>query len=123
MFTAYINRIRIFVLSVLLLLGFNMVNAQEEDLGTEVVNVVKPYTPSVSDAFKIKATPQLDDSVSLKKKPVDYAIFSVPVASTFTPAKGQAATVEKAEPEKRYDNYATLGFGNYTVHVQVLNTA
>ena len=114
MFTAYINRIRIFVLSVLLLLGFNMVNAQEEDLGTEVVNVVKPYTPSVSDAFKIKATPQLDDSVSLKKKPVDYAIFSVPVASTFTPAKGQAATVEKAEPEKRYDNYATLGFGNYT---------
>ena len=45
---------------------------------------------------------------------MQYQIFSVPVASTFTPAKGKAATVEKAKPIKLYDNYATLGFGNYT---------
>ncbi len=91
--------------------------AQEDDdpnLGTEVVNIVKPYTPSVSDAFKVKETPVLNDSIVTTKKKVQYSIFSVPVASTFTPAKGKAATVEKAKPIKLYDNYATLGFGNYT---------
>ncbi|MAN59141.1 MAG: TonB-dependent receptor [Flavobacteriaceae bacterium] len=89
--------------------------AQEEDgLGTEVVNIVKPYTPTISDAFKVKQTPVLNDSVTTQKKEVTYEIFSVPVASTFTPAKGKAETVERAKPEKVFDNYATLGFGNYT---------
>ena len=88
--------------------------AQEGDLGTEVVNIVKPYTPTISDAFKVKETPVLNDSISNTKKEVQYSIFSVPVASTFTPAKGKAATVEKAKPMKLYDNYATLGFGNFT---------
>lgn len=87
---------------------------EEENIGTEVVNIVKPYTPTISDAFKVKETPVLNDSVNTQKKNVQYQIFSVPVASTFTPAKGKAATVEKAKPIKLYDNYATLGFGNYT---------
>lgn len=87
---------------------------EEENIGTEVVNIVKPYTPTISDAFKVKETPVLSDSVNTQKKKVQYQIFSVPVASTFTPAKGKAATVEKAKPVKLYDNYATLGFGNYT---------
>ncbi len=89
--------------------------AQDKDnLGTEVVNVVKPYTPSIGDAFKVKATPKLGDSTNTAKKKVTYGIFSVPVASTFTPAKGEAAQVKKAKRVKLYDNYATLGFGTYT---------
>ncbi|MDX1463660.1 MAG: TonB-dependent receptor, partial [Marinirhabdus sp.] len=87
---------------------------EEENIGTEVVNIVRPYTPSISDAFKVRETPQMNDSVSLQKQKVQYQIFSVPVASTFTPAKGKAETVERAKPIKLYDNYATLGFGNYT---------
>ncbi|WP_261374524.1 TonB-dependent receptor domain-containing protein [Dokdonia sp. Hel_I_53] len=91
-------------------------NAQEEEstLGTEVVNVVKPYTPTISDAFKVKAAPKLNDSVTTTKKKVTYSIFSVPVASTFTPAKGKAAVVKKSQKSTLYDNYATLGFGSYT---------
>lgn len=101
--------------SVLALFISNGVFGQEkDDLGTEVVNVVKPYTPTISDAFKVKETPVLNDSTHLQKKPVTYEIFSVPVASTFTPSKGKATAVEKAKPLKLYDNYATLGFGNYT---------
>ncbi len=87
--------------------------SQDRPLGGETVIVVKPYTPSVNDAFKIKETPRLGDSVSLEKKPVKYSIFSVPVASTFTPSKGKATQVEKAKRVKLYDNYATLGFGTY----------
>lgn len=91
-----------------------VVFAQDRPLGSETVVVVKPYTPSVNDAFKIKETPRLGDSVRLEKKPVRYSIFSVPVASTFTPSKGQATTVERAKRVKLYNNYATLGFGTYS---------
>lgn len=104
------------IVGVIILVYTSNLTAQEEEdnLGTEVVNVVKPYTPTISDAFKVKATPQLNDSITTAKKTVTYSIFSVPVASTFTPAKGKAATVKKAKQVKLYDNYATLGFGSFT---------
>jgi hypothetical protein len=76
--------------------------------------VVTPYKPTISDAFKIKDTPKLQDSNLVKKKAVKYNIFSIPVASTFTPAKGKAANVDKAKAVKLYDNYASLGVGSYT---------
>lgn len=85
-----------------------------QDLGSETVEVVKPYTPTVSDAPKIRETPKISDSVNLEKRPVQYSIFSVPVASTFSPAKGRAATVERQRPPKLFDNYITLAFGTYT---------
>ncbi|TPD73561.1 TonB-dependent receptor [Flavobacterium microcysteis] len=86
---------------------------KDENIGTEVVNVVKPYTPTISDAFKVKETPTLEDEDNTKKEEIKYNIFSFPVASTFTPAKGRAASVDKAKQEKLYKNYATLGVGNY----------
>jgi hypothetical protein len=85
----------------------------DKDLGTEVVNVVKPYTATLSDAFKVKETPPIDDEETSQKEPIQYNIFSFPVASTFTPAKGKAAGVDKSKKEKLFNNYATLGFGNY----------
>lgn len=91
--------------------------AQERDQDTlkpEVINVIKPYTPSISDAFKVKEIPSLDDAETGIKKEVKYNIFSFPVASTFTPAKGKAAVVDKAKKVKLFDNYATLGVGTYT---------
>ena len=86
----------------------------KDTIDTDVVNVVKPYTPTISDAFKIKETPKLNDSTVLKKKDIKYNIFSIPVASTFTPAKGKAATVTKEKPPVLFDNYASLGVGTYT---------
>lgn len=89
--------------------------AQDKDtIADQTVNVIKPYTPTISDAFKIKDNPKLSDSNAVKKKEIKYNIFSIPVASTFTPAKGKAATVDRAKAVKLYDNYASLGFGTYT---------
>ena len=66
-------------------------NRQTNDtINTEVVNVVKPYTPKISDAFKVKEIPSLEDKETESRKEVKYNIFSIPVASTFTPAKGKA---------------------------------
>lgn len=86
----------------------------QDPIDSETVTVVKPYSPSVREASKIKAVPGKADSVSTTKKSVKYNIFSVPVASTFTPVKGRATRVERVRPPKAYDNYATLGLGNYT---------
>jgi hypothetical protein len=97
--------------------GLSLVYAQERTKDTiddQVVNVVKPYAPTISDAFKIKDIPKLNDSNAVKKKAVKYNIFSIPVASTFTPAKGKAAKVDRAKAVKLYDNYASLGVGSYT---------
>ena len=52
---------RTYIFSLLFLSLCGMVIAQEEDnIGTETVTVVKPYSPTVSDAFKIKSSPSLN---------------------------------------------------------------
>lgn len=110
---------QIFLFPLALLLGIPVFSQEDEktnqtDLGTEVVEIVKPFTPSVSDAFKLKENAVLNDTSVTQKRKVDYRISSVPVASTFTPTKGKAAKVEREKREKLFDNYARLGVGNYT---------
>lgn len=85
------------------------------DLDTEKLIIIKPYSPTVNDAVKVKQTPKNEsDSTITQKKKIDYEINSFPVASTFTPDKGQATGVgRKAQPDL-YNNYAALGVGNYT---------
>lgn len=96
---------------------------EEENIGSEVVNVVKPYSPTISDAFKVKETPTIDDEENTQKETIEYNIFSFPVASTFTPSKGKAANVDKEAKERIYNNYATLGVGNYgTVNAELFVT-
>jgi hypothetical protein len=108
---------------VLLMTQLSFGQKKDETIGTEVVNVVKPYTATISDAFKVKETPSLDDDVTSKKENIQYSIFSFPVASTFTPSKGRAANVDKAEQEKYFNNYATLGVGNYgTINAELFVT-
>ncbi|MFV8323142.1 TonB-dependent receptor [Flavobacterium sp. LB3P21] len=86
---------------------------KKEQIGTETVNVVKPYTPKISDAFKVKEIPELDEEGNAKKETIKYTIFSFPVASTFTPSKGKAEGVEKEKQAHLFKNYATFGVGNY----------
>ncbi|WP_435623132.1 TonB-dependent receptor [Flagellimonas sp.] len=107
-------RKRTTIISIFFLSLLGTVLAQEtNDIGTETVTVVKPYSPTVSDAFKLKSNPTLDDSIVLQKKKINYSIFSVPVASTFTPAKGRASRVKKTPPPTLYNSYASIGLGNF----------
>ncbi len=107
-------RHKIIILLVLFAAQFSFAQKKNESIGTETVNVVKPYSPTISDAFKVKETPSLDDSGNQPKEVIKYSILSVPVASTFTPSKGKAEGVEKAKKERLFNNYATLGLGNYS---------
>jgi outer membrane receptor protein involved in Fe transport len=103
------------ILHSLLLLSLQLSLAQKknETITAEEVNVVKSFSPTVLDAFKIKETPLLDEKGNTKKEAVKYTVLPFPVASTFTPSKGVAATVEKSKALKLFENYATLGIGNY----------
>ncbi len=114
-FTQFDSLSSISLLSISLLLAtqFSFSQKKDENIGSEVVNVVKPYTPSISDAFKVKETPSFEDEETNKKETIEYTIFSFPVASTFTPSKGKAAGVEKSAKEKLFSNYLTLAAGNY----------
>ncbi|TDE06078.1 TonB-dependent receptor [Flavobacterium hiemivividum] len=104
---------KIIIAFLLLVFQVSFAQKKEENIGSEVVNVVKPYTAAISDAFKVQESPVLDDDGNAKKETIKYSIFSFPVASTFAPSKGKAEVVDKAKQEHLYNNYATLGFGNY----------
>ncbi len=117
------NLKNISIITILCAAQISLAQKKDENIGTEVVNVVKPYTPSISDAFKVKETPTLDDEETSKKENIQYNIFSFPVASTFAPAKGKAANVDKSPEEKIFSNYLTLGAGNYgTVNAELFVT-
>lgn len=98
---------------VLLISQFSLAQEKNYNIGTEVVNVVKPYSPTISDAFKEKEVPVITTEENTKKENVKYTVLPFPVASTFAPAKGTAQGVENAKQERLFDNYATLGIGNY----------
>lgn len=87
---------------------------KRDTLKTEEIIVVKPYTPTISDAFKVKSNPITEDNKDLQKEKVSYSIFSFPVASTFAPSKGKAKSVVKDPKERLFENYMSAGFGNFT---------
>ena len=87
--------------------------SSQDTLDTQKVSVIKPYTPTLSDAFKLKIMPQ-QPIHQTQKKPIDYQIFSVPVASTFSPAKSKFIGLPKRGTLKSFNNVAALSIGNYT---------
>ena len=110
-------------ISTLLSFQFGLAQKKQEKIRTEEVNVVKSYTPTISDAFKIKETPLLNEEGTSPKETVKYNIFSFPVASTFTPTKGSAERVGQEELGRFYKSYATFGGGNYgTLNAELFAT-
>lgn len=113
------------IINIIVLSAFQVGFSQKKDenIGSEVVNIVKPYTPTISDAFKIKQSPAVEQEVVEPKIPIKFQIFSFPVASTFIPSKGKAVGVDKEILEKGFSNYVSLGAGNYgTANAEVFLT-
>ena len=90
---------------------------KKDRITTEEINVVKPFSPTVSEAFKINTEPDIDSVDIGGKKEINYAINSVPVASTFTPAKGKAKTLQRIPKERFYNNFISAGYGNYSTPI------
>ncbi len=90
---------------------------KKDRITTEEINVVKPFSPTVSEAFKINAEPKIDSVELGNKKEISYSINSIPVASTFTPAKGKAKTLQRIPKERFYNNFISAGYGNYSTPI------
>lgn len=88
-------------------------NQAKDTIKTEVINVVTSYTPTISDAFKIKKNPKIRLGKRAQKKQLKYQIFSAPVASTFIPKTGTAKGINFGPKEYLYKNYLAVGYGNY----------
>ena len=54
---------------------------KNKDSIVEVINVVTSYTPTISDAFKVKKNPRIVISRNTKKKKLNYTIFSAPLTT------------------------------------------
>ena len=94
--------------------SFSQITKKKDTLKTEEITVEKPYAPTISDAFKVRSNPNIENETkNLGKERVNYSIFSVPVASTFTPSKGKAQSIARGPKERLYENYISAGYGNF----------
>ena len=97
------------------LFALGILTAQEneqEPIGTQEVLVVKSYTPSLSDAFKIKSVPKLSDSLTSLEKELVYELKKVPVISTFEPNKASPLRLQQRKSSTPYNTFFSGGFGN-----------
>jgi len=87
-------------------------SAQEKKEISKDVKVVKAYTPSLSDAFKVNRMPVLKDSVGLKPK-FNYSILSKAMITGYSIEPITPARLAKGRQEKLKTSYLKAGFGNY----------
>ncbi len=94
--------------------------AQEDKKISKDVKVVKAYTPSLSDAFKINRMPVIKDSVGLKPK-FNYNILSKAMVTGYKIEPITPARLAKGQPENLKTSYFKAGFGNYSSFFGDLN--
>jgi hypothetical protein len=100
--------------AVLILMGATTgwLQAQEE-IDKEIV-VVKPYEPSLSDAFKINVLPTVSDSISIRPD-FNYTIEPKKFETAFHIRRISPAKLVDVPLNKLYKSYLKIGMGNYLI--------
>ena len=99
----------------LLTLGITLFSLKAQDkeaIKTQEVLVIKSYTPSLSDAFKISEGPQIPDSLKAKLKILNYKIKPVSVVSTFEPNKAKPMKLQRRLYSSPFNTFFSGGFGS-----------
>jgi len=105
-------KINILLLTLCFFVNLNSVFGQEEQLSKEV-QVVRPYEPSISDAFKLNQMPRIEDTI--KTTPTfNYNLALRPVTTDFPVNPIPAAKMVSEPLLPVYKGYVKFGFGNYT---------
>ncbi len=92
------------------LLLFTFYNLHAQQINRDVI-VVKPYEPSLSDAYKINALPEIDDTVIITPS-FNYSLLPAGIKTEFEPKAINPAKMT-IPLSKLYKNYIKLGLGNY----------
>ncbi len=87
--------------------------AQEENLKKEV-QVVRPYEPSISDAFKINLQPKIEDTIKVNPN-FTYGILQRPINTYFTPVPISAARMVSEPLPDLYSTLIRVGLGTNTM--------
>jgi hypothetical protein len=99
-------------MATILLPGITDLLAQDE-INKEIV-VVKPYEPSLSDAFKINVLPTVSDSISIRPE-FSYSIEPKKFETAFHVRPISPANLVGAPLKKLYKSYLKIGIGNYLI--------
>ena len=102
------GRKRLVLFLFLLSISISYAQKKENSIDTESIVIVKSFTPSLSDAFKIKSNPFISDSISNSKFELVYDLKKIPVISTFEPNK---ATPLKLKQKIMYNPFNTFFSG------------
>ena len=85
---------------------------KESSIETERIIIVKSFTPSLSDAFKIKSDPSISDSISNAKFELLYDLKKIPVISTFEPNKATPLKLKQKILYNPFNTFFSGAFGN-----------
>ncbi|HBX50406.1 MAG: hypothetical protein A2275_18075 [Bacteroidetes bacterium RIFOXYA12_FULL_35_11] len=88
------------------------IDAQNDEKLTQDVEVIRAYTPTISDAFKLSELPLIKDSVTIESK-FQYAIETKQLPTDFQIDPIKPATMLGEPLSRLYNSYAKIGFGNY----------
>ncbi len=109
--TIRMNHIARSLVIVLCCLGIPGVIQAQTDIQQEV-RVVKPYTPTLSDAEKIDLLPEFNDTISVTTD-FNYSIQPRPFTTQFDVNPIKPARMVGLPLERLYKSQLTLGIGNY----------
>lgn len=99
-------------ISFIILFTFSVVNIiAQEDLNKEV-DVVKPYEPTISDAYKINQLPEIEQ-VQRIDPDFEYTIIPKKMVTDYEVRPISPAKMVPASLSQYYKSYLKLGFGNY----------
>lgn len=86
--------------------------AQNDEKLIQEIEVIKAYTPTISDAFKINELPVIKDSAKIEPM-FQYGIESKQIPVEFQVEPIKSAKMMDEPLSKLYNSYIKLGFGNY----------
>lgn len=100
-------------------LGLHAQEGKSEDELNAEIAVVKPYNPSISDAFKINKQPS-NQSEEAKKLDVSYGISTSPLTMNFKLSPINPPKIKRTPVDKLYSNLVRVGVGNDGNHLAEL---
>ena len=106
------NEFRLLLLLLLFSLKLLAQNKDKSKIGIQEVIIVKSYSPSLNEVFKIKTNPRVPDSIYTSKKITSYNILDVPVISTFQPNKASPLKLKQRKPSSPFNTIFSGAYGN-----------
>jgi len=104
------NKLILFI-TIFIIASFNSLFSQSNI--NQEVHVVKPYEPSISDAFKINFMPQVLDTAPVISK-FNYYVEAIEVPVEYEPEQIKPARVTGEPLQPLYKTYLKGGAGNYS---------